>query len=487
MGRGTKPWCAAGLAGLWVLLSGCDSSQLDEPLAERGQGSKNHGVSSGGRGGNAGDDEDDAPGAKGGSTGSSGRDGGTASRQSGNAGDDAPDGSGGDDAPGGSGASGGNTAPQTDASEPFVVPPFSKPNLLESIGGCALARYRELAANAARLDAAASALAEDPADGARRDAARQAWKTAMTSLERAEPFRFGPAARAPALGAENLRDEIYAFPLSNHCSIDQQLVDRRYDDAFASILITARGMGGLEYLLFREGDENACAAGAEINGSGAWAALDDGELAQRRADYAAAVAHDVRVRAGALVAAWDPAGENFLADLSRPGRGGSVYADAQSAFNGISDGLFMLDKEVKDWKLGWPLGLVPDCLNAPRTCPDAVESRFARTSQANLQQNLSGFRDAFEGCGPDHAGLGFDDWLREAGAGDLADRLVDGLADAERAVTELEPQLEDAIATNPARVLAVHAAIKRVTDLLKTEFVTVLDLELPTAVEGDND
>ena len=33
----------------------------------------------------------------------------------------------------------------------------------------------------------------------------------------------------------------------------------------------------------------------------------------------------------------------------------------------------------------------------------------------------------------------------------------------------------------------LHAAVKRITDNLKTEFVTVLDLELPQVLEGDND
>jgi hypothetical protein len=77
--------------------------------------------------------------------------------------------------------------------------------------------------------------------------------------------------------------------------------------------------------------------------------------------------------------------------------------------------------------------------------------------------------------------------LREIGAGDLADRMVAALVGTEQALAELEPQLEDAIVSDPPRVLAVHTAAKRATDLLKTELVTVLDLELPLAVEGDND
>ena len=73
-----------------------------------------------------------------------------------------------------------------------------------------------------------------------------------------------------------------------------------------------------------------------------------------------------------------------------------------------------------------------------------------------------GFRRLFQGCGEGYAGVGFDDWLRDAGAGDLAERMI-------------------------ASLNGVDAAVKEVTDELKTEFVTVLNLELPSAAEGDND
>jgi predicted lipoprotein len=475
MDRAHRSLLAVSATALIVLLA-CNDSQLNEPLADKGKGTKNSGATGAGRGGSR-----DGGTTSGGS--GSTRDGGPASGgNSGTGGDDDPNGSA---ASGSSGTTGGNSGAGGD--EPFVVPPFSKSNLLESIGGCALASYRDFVAKAVTLEESTRKLADAP-DAAALAAAQDAWRTAMASWQRAEPFRFGPAARTPALGALDLRDEIYAFPHGDPCKVDQTLVDQSYASAeFASSLISGRGLGALEYLLFYDGGENACVASSAINGDGSWAALSADDLAQRRADYAAAAAREVRAKADALVHAWDPAGDDFLAHVSRPGRGGSVYANAQEAFNAISDGLFMLDKEVKDWKLGWPLGLVTDCVNAPNTCPNAVESRHARVSTQNLQQNLHGFRDAFEGCGPDHAGLGFDDWLREMGAGDLADRLVEALVGTEHALSELEPRLEDAIASDPPRVLVVHAAAKRATDLLKTELVTVLDLELPLAVEGDND
>ena len=51
----------------------------------------------------------------------------------------------------------------------------------------------------------------------------------------------------------------------------------------------------------------------------------------------------------------------------------------------------------------------------------------------------------------------------------------------------LEPPLEQALYVDPSRVRALHAAVKAITDPLKTEFLTVLNLDLPKVSEGDND
>jgi hypothetical protein len=187
------------------------------------------------------------------------------------------------------------------------------------------------------------------------------------------------------------------------------------------------------------------------------------------------------------VAAWSPEGRNFRAQFIDAGRAGSVFASEQQAFNAVSDALLYLEKEVKDWKLGWPLGLVPECLNAPSPCPSDVESRYARASTQHLRQNLAAFRGAFAGCGSGLVALGFDDWLEAAGAGDLARAMLEALDRAELAAGALSEPLEVALVTDIDSVRALHAAVKGVTDLLKTEFITVLDFELPMALEGDND
>jgi hypothetical protein len=106
-----------------------------------------------------------------------------------------------------------------------------------------------------------------------------------------------------------------------------------------------------------------------------------------------------------------------------------------------------------------------------------------------LKANLSALRQLLEGC--DDAsfnGVGFDDLIDAQGAFSLSARLKERLLAAQVALDALEePDLSQSLVTDPASVRAVYDALKGVTDLLKSEFVTVLDVELPMGLEGDND
>ena len=369
-----------------------------------------------------------------------------------------------------------------------LTPEFTIPNLLAAVGQCAIGRYAEFEQRASDLRDATDTLAAD-STAENRAAAQVAYRKAMASWQRAELFHIGPAARTPAPGAQNLRDQIYFFPGSNFCLVDQQIVSQRYaEDDFATSFANARGLSALEYLLFHDGPENACGGAIGINSSGSWAALSMSELTQRRADYAHAAAADVLARATALRQAWEPAGGNFVAQLSAPGSD-SVYATEQAALEAIIAALFYADEELKDLKLGTPLGLTEQCASSPVPCPDATESRYARLSAEHIRENLVGFRMIFEGCGASYGGVGVDDWLRTKDDGqDLAERMLAALDGAEAAVSGLNAKLEDAILeVPPDEVSAVHAAIKVITDLFKTEMVTVLMVSLPASGQGDND
>ena len=388
----------------------------------------------------------------------------------------------GNTATGGNSGTGGNAGAGGTGADP--TEPFSKAALLRAIADCAMDRYSEFRDIAASLDdkAGAAAATVAPSDVT---AVREAWIATMSKWEEVELFRFGPMARATDPGGNDIRDQIYGWPLVNRCGIEERIVSRGYEAPdFGTALINVRGLAAFEYAAFYEGSDNACSQFSTINAHGTWAALGAAEIARRKFAYAAAVGKDVLQHATALVDAWSPSGGNFRAQLLGAGTSSTTFTSEQKALNAVSDALFYVELESKDWKLGRPVGL-GDCTTP--TCPEALESQYARQSTVHLRRNLAGFRRLFQGCAARNGGFGFDDWLRAVGATDLAERMLGALGRAEEAVDTLDPPLEQALATDPAKVTAVYIAFKGLTDLLKTEFVTVLNLELPKSTQGDND
>jgi predicted lipoprotein len=346
-----------------------------------------------------------------------------------------------------------------------------------------LATYREFAEAANALEAAAKAYAAG-LGATERGALRQAFAEAMLLWQRAELMQVGPAGAADKVaGGQDLRDNIYSWPLVNRCRVDQELVEGAYADkeAFGSELINVRGLAALEYLLYYEGTANACPPQNVINADGLWQKIT-GELPKRRADYAVTLCYDLSKRATALRDAWEPSKGNFVTELAGAG---AVYGSAQKALNAVSDALFYLDYRTKDVKLAVPAGLSPDC--AAASCPEQVESPYAKLSRLQIEANLEGAALVlFGGAAGDPDALGFDDLLAGLGAGDLGlAAAFDGARAALGAIAD--DDLAVAVVRDPAGVKAAHAALKAVTDILKSQLVSVLDLELPQIVEGDND
>lgn len=323
-------------------------------------------------------------------------------------------------------------------------------------------------------------------NSAARPEARLAWKNAIDAWQIAELFQFGPAGPSTTPGGTFLRDSIYSWPLISRCLVEQNLVSQAYakPDFGTTALINVRGLAAAEYLLFYEGTDNACSPSTNINASGDWAALGATEIDSRKFHYASSVASALLTSAQSLEHAWRAEGGNFIGQFLNAGTSTSVYANEQMALNAVSDALFYLEKPLKDLKLAKPLGIM-DCEAA--SCPESVESRYAGRSRTHIRNNLVGFRMILAGC---EAGgnTGFDDLLLSMGATDLANKMVTNV-DLAIAAADAVPHddLAVALASNPSSVLDLHAAVKSITDLLKTEFVSVLDLETPQTIEGDND
>lgn len=386
--------------------------------------------------------------------------------------------------PGQASSSGAPVSPPGETPAP-PTPGFDKGALLGALADCAISVYVEANDKTIALDDAVGAWAAAPADGAARDAARAAYLAAMQAWQVAEVFQFGPLGMNSSPGGQELRDPIYSWPLFARCAIEDYLVRQGYQDStfLRASAVNARGLLAAEFLLFYEGQDNVCPANNPMNAQGTWAAAA-AELPARRAAYVKVITGDLRRRLGELVASWGAEGQNFAIEFKNAGRGSSVYPSDQSALNAVNLGLFYVEREVKDMKLAWPANVSAHCTQA--SCPEALESQYAGASRDYLVQNLEGFRKLFVSCNADPNGLGFAAYLRAAKAAPLADRMTQNLDAAIASARAIEdPSLRAAL--TDGRVRGLYDAVKLVTDDLKTEFVTVLDLELPQEIQGDND
>lgn len=359
-------------------------------------------------------------------------------------------------------------------------------DLLASVGPSvvlpALAAFEgEVAVLAGAVDAWQAALAAGGDGEAERATAQEAWVAAMGTWQQLELMQIGPAGSSlSAIGGQDLRDEIYSWPTTNPCRVDQETVAGGYAaaDFFEVNLVNAYGLDALETLLF-SGPDNACPNQVDINSSGAWAALGDEGVAAARADYAVAVVAGVADTAARLSTAWDPAGGDFSGKLALTA-GSSPFANEQEALNAVFDGLFYLETATKDRKLAVPIGL-QDCAEA--ACPEDVELWASGTSLEAIEGNLLGFQALFTGG----EGGGFEERLDAAGHADLAQE-INARTDAALArVRSMEGPLSDTVVSAPADAQALYDDVKAVSDLLKGDLATVMVLEIPSEAAGDID
>jgi predicted lipoprotein len=312
-------------------------------------------------------------------------------------------------------------------------------------------------------------------------AARGAFSQAIDAWEMADAMLVGPA----AMDHRALRDRIYGWPLLSTCGLDRDTASSFAEPASydpATRLVNTRSLAAVEYLLYSAQTAHTCPTTPT-----GWDALG-GNLALARCRHALAIANDVSVHAAALATAWRGDGGNYAAQLALAGRTGSAIASAQDAVNLISDAMFYADSVVKDMKLGEAAGIaVNACGAVDAPCEREVELRYADRSSAAIRINLRALRQLFTGTAPTGDGPAFDDFLTALGHADVADRMRGKLDAAIAAADALPDSFLAALAQHYDQVVATYRAIDAFTDDLKSQFLTLLALEIPDDVATDND
>ena len=341
--------------------------------------------------------------------------------------------------------------------------------------------YAEFDIAADALVAATAAWANAVGSGgdgeAERMAAQESWNAAMLVWQRAELVQLGPAGvSAFHVGGAELRDEIYSWPTVSACRVDEEIVAGSYADPsfFTESLVNVKGMAAIEYVLFVDVPDNACASTDPINASATWDALGVEEVARRRSAFAAAAAVHVAGVAQTLADAWKPGAGEFAIGLRTAGEPGSPYASPIAALDEIASAMLYVDTRVKDIKLA-------------ATSAEEVESVWAHRSKEHVVANLEAVRLIVLGGPTPEAGTGFDDFLRERGEDRLADDLLVAIDDAIAAAQAVSPSFEEALASDPAALANAHAVAAELSTLIKTDLVLALSLSPPGEGAGDID
>lgn len=340
-------------------------------------------------------------------------------------------------------------------------------------------------AKAALLPAAVDAYCDalDAGDvGGTLEAARNTWAAAVDAWQRAAELQLGPA----TMDAGTLRDRIYAWPSLAPCDIDRDVVTHwntpgSYD--LSTKLGRQRSLTTIEFLLYPPNDDHNCA----IQPTG-WSALG-ADLPRARCRLAHTLAVDVAAAASELHTAWRADGGNYVGELSLAGTASSSLPSAHEAVNLVSNSFFYVDRTVKDMKLGEAAGIVMGnvcgTINVP--CIREVELLYADRATFAIRANLTSLREGVTGTTATAEGPGFDDFLIAVGHPELAANMIADLDSAIAKAAALPDSFLDALANDYAAVVDMHAAVKLFTNDLKSQFLTVLALDIPDDVASDND
>ena len=307
-----------------------------------------------------------------------------------------------------------------------------------------------------------------PTDLVLQQKAQIAWTEAMTIWQGIEMAQVSAlCASDKCQNGADFRDQIYAWPSSNVCKIDQMILNQEITVSaqFANKLPNTYGLGALEFLLFDSSVDHHCPTAVGIDDR--WQQLGESEIWQRRAQYALFVAdYGVQVNLG-LKGAW----KNL------------VSQDIQVSLDEIFSALMYLDLMVKDDKIGIPAGIHIDC-EGDGICLDRVELVYAPDDLKAITENLKMTRKIIE--------IVFQPLLKaqvseNMETSPLDERLLASIDQALSKTAALGNDLEDALQNRLVDVTALHTAIKEIVALLRSEMMTRLNLSVPKEGASDND
>ena len=372
---------------------------------------------------------------------------------------------------------------------------FDSVEMIADISGLVITAQYETAANlTSKFSSPGEALDQycesigSETEASSESAAQEAWRQTMAAIQAIEMHAIGPAAKNE--GALRNRVLGYSNGTLSTCGIDQAaILNSREGFAISTRAANQRGFGAVGYLLFNEDLTHSCAS--QVPETQSWDALTTTEKKAMRCSLAQTISADVAEATQTLSSEWQAYGPTF-----------NSVSENGASLQLMTDAFFALDKLVKDQKLAVPLGIKSDCSST--NCASVVESIYSENTFANIRTNLISFRELFSGGD----GLGFDDLIREEGFPEVTQRFIDNTNAAIDIIDnhsgaslyeEASSITSESASTSCANAYVspdtpseytgcrLTGAIKRVTDDLKIDFVTIVGTSIPDSAQTDND
>ena len=332
-----------------------------------------------------------------------------------------------------------------------------------------------------RLHSQALLLSTDAGNRAQWLLVQDVWKETMIYVQRLELLQVAAMGNSlNVVGGEDLRDEIYSWPLTNLCRVDQITASETFAEEtfFQDALLSVYGLDAVEYLLFAS-TETVCPMQVTPVSDGLWVSLGEENILRNRAKYVAVLTEKIRKNTSMLSVYWND-GFPF-----------SLYQSNTEALQEIFTALFYMETMTKERKIAYPLGL-DDC---NLDCSGDIESKYSGVSLENIRQNVEAFvqiffgeyRSVIETREITIAEHSFASMVQARASTDIIETIRVKSIDVLVSLDALEGSLAEEIEQNPENLEIILEDFGVITNALKWDIAAIVELEIPNDAAGDND
>jgi predicted lipoprotein len=367
-------------------------------------------------------------------------------------------------------------ASHTLADDPNIVP-----YVTDLHTGFILPNVLALEESSQRLHTEALLLSTDAGNREQWLRVQDVWKETMVYVQRLELLQIATLGNSlRVVGGEDLRDELYSWPLTNLCRVDQITASETFAEEtfFTDALVSVYGLDAVEYLLFAS-TETVCPMQVTPVSDGLWESLGEENILRNRAKYIAVLTEKIREQTSMLSVDWND-GFPF-----------SLYQSNTEALQAIFTALFYMETMTKERKIAYPLGLDGCTLD----CSEDIESKYAGISLENIRQNIEAFVQIFFGeyrsvtetreiTIAEHS---FASIVQARASTDIIETIRVKSIDVLVTLDTLEGSLAEEIAQHPENLEIVLEDLGVITNALKWDIAAIVELEIPSDAAGDND